>query len=171
MAQYFSIGKLVSVFGTDGELVLKHKLGQKTDLKGLVALFLEDRKDAFLPYFITATRIKGTDDLYVALEGIDDRETARKFLQKEVWLEEADFKKYAVKSAPLALLGFSMINEGVVIGEVMEVIEQPHQVLCRIIYKGNDALIPLHSQTLVSVDQEKKEVVVELPEGLLDLYC
>jgi 16S rRNA processing protein RimM len=51
------------------------------------------------------------------------------------------------------------------------VIEQPHQVLCTIIYKGNEALIPIHQDSLLKVDKKNKKVFVELPEGLLDIYA
>lgn len=170
MPQYFSIGKIVAAFGTEGEMILRHKLGKKTSLKDLQAVFIEDRKDAFLPYFILSTRAKGADDLYIRLEGIDNREVARRFLQKEIWLEEEDFHKYAGQSSPISLLGFTMLENGEIIGEILEIIEQPHQVLCRVDFQGKDALIPLHDQTLVNIDQEAKEVTVELPDGLLDLY-
>ena len=56
------------------------------------------------------------------------------------------------------------------LGEILEVIEQPHQVLCRIDLEGKEALIPVHEQTLRKVDQQKREVHVELPDGLLDVY-
>jgi 16S rRNA processing protein RimM len=36
--------------------------------------------------------------------------------------------------------------------------------------KGKEALIPLHEETILKVDNKKKQVVVELPEGLLDIY-
>jgi 16S rRNA processing protein RimM len=57
-----------------------------------------------------------------------------------------------------------------VLGKVIEVIEQPHQVLCRIDFNGKEALIPLHEGTIVKVDKKKLQVIVELPEGLLEIY-
>jgi len=36
--------------------------------------------------------------------------------------------------------------------------------------EGKEALIPLHEETLVSIDRKKNEVHVTLPEGLLDVY-
>ena len=64
-----------------------------------------------------------------------------------------------------------MINEGKEIGDVIEVIEQPMQVLCKIMYKGHEALIPLHQESLQKIDQKKKQVFVNLPDGLLELYA
>lgn len=170
MTEYFKIGKIVSAFGLTGEVVLTHSLGKKTTLKGLKTLFLEDKKDSFLPYFIESARAKSDTELYVKLEEVNTRELALRILQKEVWLPEADFKKFAAKSAPISLLGYKMINEGQLIGEIFEVIEQPHQVLCKIMLGDNEALFPVHEETLVNIDNKKKELFVTLPPGLLELY-
>lgn len=170
MKDYFSIGKIVASHGLSGEIVLQHALGKKTDLKGLTTLFIEDKTDSFLPYFVESSSIKNEMEVYIKLEGIHSKESARRLNQKEVWLLKADFDKYAGKSSPISLLGFSMVNEGIIIGEISEVIEQPMQVLCKIVYKGNEALIPLHEASLKKIDQKKKEVHVQLPDGLLELY-
>ena len=58
MQQYFKIGKLAASYGLTGELILEHSLGKKTSLKGLQTIFIEDKKDSFLPYFISSTKIK-----------------------------------------------------------------------------------------------------------------
>ena len=84
-------------------------------------------------------------------------------------LEEI-FEKFAAKSSPIALVGFQMISEGKELGEIVEVFEQPHQVLCKIIWKGKEAFIPLHDETLEKVDQKKRSVYVKLPDGLLEIY-
>jgi 16S rRNA processing protein RimM len=170
MQSYRNIGKLVAVFGLQGELVLQHRLGKKTSLKGLKIIFLEDKKDEMLPYFIENTRIKGEDDIYIKLEGIDTKELAKKSLQKEVWLSEEDFGQFAGKSAPISLVGFHLWQDNNDLGEILEVIEQPHQVLCKIDLNGKEALIPIHADTLEKVDKKKKQVHVILPDGLLDIY-
>jgi len=161
---------LVAVFGLQGELVLLHRLGKKTSLKGLKTIFLEERKDEMLPWFIESTRIKSEEEVFVKLEGLDSKEAARRVVQKEVWLTEADFDTYAGKSAPISLVGFRMIDGDTDLGEISEVIEQPHQVLCKIDLGGKEALIPVHEETLLKLDRKKKLVYVELPDGLLDVY-
>lgn len=170
MTEYFKIGKFVTAFGLQGELLLKHNLGKKTSLKNLQAIFIEERKGSFLPWFVSGTRIKTDDETFVKLEGVDVKETASKLVQKEVWLPEADFKKFSAKSSPINLLGYDMIEKAEVLGKVMEVIEQPHQILCRIDLNGKEALIPLHEKTLIKIDRKKAQVIVELPDGLLDIY-
>jgi 16S rRNA processing protein RimM len=170
MAEYFKIGKLAASYGLTGELVLQHNLGKKTGFKGLEAIFIEEGTDNFMPYFIEKASIKSETETYVKLEGIDNKEIARKMTPKEVWLLENDFKKFSSQSAPSALLGFKMIEGENEIGIVTEVIEQPHQILCTILYKGKEALIPIHEESLIKIDKKNKKVFVELPEGLLDIY-
>jgi 16S rRNA processing protein RimM len=170
MTNYCSIGRLVATFGLNGELVLRHHLGKKTALKGLETLFIEKQKDELLPYFIQSTKIKNAEELYIKVEGINSKEAARTLVQKQVWLPDEDFQKFAGKSSPISLLGFHIIHDNTDLGEILEVIEQPHQVLCRISLDGKEALIPVHQETLKKIDKKTKQVVVDLPEGLLDIF-
>ena len=146
--EYYKIGKLVNVHGLKGEIVLKHELGKKSSLKGLQALFTEEKKNSFLPWFIETTKIKSEEEIFLKLETVDTREAAIKLTQKEVWLPEAEFKKYASKSSPLSLLGYTIYNESKPLGEILEIIEQPHQLLCRLDLEGKEVLIPVHESTL-----------------------
>lgn len=170
MAQYFKIGKLTATFGIEGQLILKHSLGKKTSLKGLEPIFIEEKKDSFLPYFISDTKIKNDNEIYISLEGILSKEAAHILLKKEVWLSENDFKKFAAAAAPISFLGYMIVNNKIELGEVIEVIEQPHQVLCAIMIEGNEVLIPVQENTLEKIDKKNRKLYVNLPEGLLEIY-
>lgn len=170
MTEYFKIGKLVGAFGVKGELILKHHLGKKTTLKGVQALFVEERKASFLPWFVQNVRPKTADEIYVQLADVTTREAALKLVQKEVWVTEEDFKKFAAKSSPINLLGYAVIENGKTLGTILEVIEQPHHMLCRIEIAGKEVLIPLHQDTLLRIDKKAHQVIVQLPEGLLEIY-
>jgi 16S rRNA processing protein RimM len=170
MNEYFKIGKLAATFGVQGQLVLQHDLGKKTSLKGLEAIFIEETENSFLPYFITATKIKNDREIFISLQGIESKEEARFLIKKEAWLAENDFKKFAAASAPISFLGFMVIDNKEELGEVLEVIEQPHQVLCRIIIGGKEVLIPVHENSLEKIDKKNRRLYVNLPDGLLDIY-
>lgn len=170
MNNYIKIGKLVAVFGLTGDLVLKHGLGKKAVFKEGEILFIEQLKGSYLPYFIQSSRSKNKEETSVKFEGVDTRENALKLIQKNIWVQEVDFRKLVAKNSPLGLLGYTLIDEGKTIGEIEQVIEQPHQVLLQINVEGKEALIPLHEETLLNIDHKKNEVHVTLPEGLLDIY-
>lgn len=168
--EYFKIGKIAGTHGVDGKVVIKHSLGKKCDFEQTEAVFIEEKKDAFLPWFITSAKSINDAETMVKLEGIKNKESARNFLQKEIWLTEDDFKRLAASSAPISLLGFEIFENEKSLGTILEVIEQPHQVLCKILLKGKEAWIPIHSETLDGIDKKKKQVTVSLPDGLLDVF-
>ncbi|MEO9021263.1 MAG: PRC-barrel domain-containing protein [Ginsengibacter sp.] len=170
MEQYFKIGKLAATFGVEGQLVLEHSLGKKTSLKGLETIFMEEKKDSFLPYFVSSAKIKNEKEIFISLEEIQSKEAAHIFVKKEVWLSEEDFKKFAAVAAPISFLGFTIVSDHEELGEVTEVIEQPHQVLCAIIIEGKEVLIPIHEDSLEKIDKKKRKLYVSLPDGLLDIY-
>ena len=168
--KYFNIGKLVATFGVKGELILKHSLGKKTSLSGLETIFIEEKKEEFLPYFLEGARIKNESEIFLKLDGINSKESAQRLVQKPIWLTADDFHKFAARSAPISLLGYHVLNQGEDLGEILEVIEQPHQLLCRIELNGKEVLLPVHTETLQKVDKNKKQVFLDLPEGLLDIF-
>ena len=98
------------------------------------------------------------------------KEQAHRLTQKEVWVTEDDFKKFSAKTSPINLLGFTILEDEKPLGTITEVIEQPHQVLCRIDINGKEAYIPLHEETIVRIDRKKRQVEVVLPPGLLEIY-
>lgn len=171
MDNYFSIGRLVATFGLQGELVLKHSLGKRTSLKGITAIFLENRKNSFIPYFVEKAKAKDHDQVYVKLEGINTKEAAQKITQTNVYLAEADFKAQVSKDAAVSMLGFVVEDESLgEIGIIDEVIEMPLQILAKVIYREKEMLLPINEATLVEVMQKEKRVKLRLPEGLIDIY-
>jgi 16S rRNA processing protein RimM len=170
MTSYYKSGKLVTVHGLKGELVFKHELGQKPALKFFQTLFIEEKKGSFIPYFVSSAKKKTDDELLIQIEGIATREQALKLVPKQVWFTEEDFKKIADKSAPANLLGYTIIDNKTTLGEIIELIEQPQQILCKIIMQEKEVYIPIHEESLKKIDHKKKQVLVELPEGLLDIY-
>ena len=120
---------------------------------------------------IETAKAKDEEETFIKLEGVNSKEAAARFTAKPVWLLDADFRKLAGKDAPISLLGYEVItDEDENLGPIEEVIEQPHQVLLRVTLEGNEALIPLHAETLDKIDRVAQKVYVTLPDGLLDIY-
>jgi 16S rRNA processing protein RimM len=170
MNEYISIGKIVATFGLEGELILQHSIGKKTSLKDVKAIFVEELKGSYIPWFVEKAKAKSEDEVLVKLEGLNTKEAGKKLTQKKVWLKVEDLKRVAGTASPLALLGYTLIDEGKVLGSVEEVIEQPHQLLLKVIVDTIEMLIPIHEETLDKIDHKRAEVHVTLPDGLLDIY-
>ena len=115
---YINIGKIVTAHGLTGEVLLKHALGKKTIFKENDTVFIEQVKGSYLPHFVQSSKIKAEDETIIKFDDVDSREKALKFLQKQVWLTQEDFRKFAAKSSPISLLGFTLINEGETVGVI-----------------------------------------------------
>ena len=167
---YRNIGKIVSGFGLKGEMIVLHHLGKKITVSKINVIFLEQKKDELLPYFVERIRNKGDDELYLKLEGIDSKEAVAKFIRREVWLKEEEIQIHIQKNNPIGWVGYRVMDQGRDLGPILEVIEQPHQVLCRLEMEAKEVLIPINEKTLNKVDHKNRSVLLTLPDGLLEVY-
>jgi len=167
---YRNIGKIVSVFGLKGEMIVQHHLGNKIAVTKIKVIFLEQKKGELLPYFTESVHKKGNDELSLKLEGVDSKESASKFMRREVWMKEEEVQTHTGKNNPISWVGYRVVDHGKDLGPVLEVIEQPHQILCRIEINGREVLIPINEQTLQKVDHKTKSLLLTLPDGLLEVY-
>jgi len=170
MDERIHIGRIVAVHGLDGTLVVRHELGRPTGLTDCRALFLEMAPGSLIPYFPVAGNARSDAETHLRLEGIDTPEKARQLIRKPIWIPEPDFRRLASRTAPISLLGYRIFASGRDLGPVLEVIEQPHQVLLRLEVTGREVLIPLHEGTLRRSDARQRRLDMELPDGLLEVY-
>ncbi|HCL83949.1 MAG TPA: 16S rRNA processing protein RimM [Chitinophagaceae bacterium] len=167
---YRNIGKIVSGFGLKGEMIVHHHLGKNITVSKIRIIFLEQKKDELLPYFIENIRKKGDDELYLKLEGIDDKEAASRYIRRDVWMKEEEVQLHTQKNNPIVWVGYRVVDQGRDLGPVLEVIEQPHQVLCRLEINTREVLVPINEQTLDKIDHKTKTLLLTLPDGLLEVY-
>lgn len=151
-------------------MIVQHHLGSKIVVTKIKVIFIEQKKEELLPYFTETIRKKGNDELFLKLEGIDSREVALKFIRREVWMKEEEVQSHTGKNNPISWVAYHIVDHGKDLGPVLEVIEQPHQILCRIEIDGKEVLIPINEQTLVKADHKSKLLLLNLPEGLLEVY-
>ena len=170
MDNYFKIGRLAASIGLDGEIILEHNLGKKTDLSGVQAIFLSNADGKMLPYFLKSSKASKTNEVVIKLEDTHTMESARKLTPKDVWLLEKDFNQHKSQDAPIALLGFHIISQGNDLGEIIEIFDMPHQTLCTIIINEKEVLIPIHPDNTIKIDRKNKTIEVDVPDGLLEVY-
>lgn len=165
-----SVGKIVATFGVDGEVVLIHKLGKQTKFKQDDVLFIGSKNQKPIPYFIKNCTGKSMDECLISFSEISTKEKAKIIIGKEVWINSNLFEKYVSKKAPMALLQFAIYNDGKEIGLVADVIEQEHQIILVSILNEKEILIPVNESTLIKIDYKQKQIFLQLPDGLLEIY-
>ncbi len=128
-----------------------------------------------VPYFIE--EVTGGKELIIKFEDIDDIDAARLITSKELFLKEdqiipAEQRKYSQIGIEYSeTQGFAMVSiEGKYIGTISEVMEMPGQIMALVQMDENlEKLIPLNEQFVVEINEAEKQVVIDLPDGLLEL--
>jgi len=139
-------------------------------------VFLLEQKGQPIPYFVESKRSAG-DLLIVQFEDVDSPEAAQQLVKAKLFLRESDILPEEERQLEVEevytfnyLKGFLLSDkEQGEIGKILEVIELPQQEFALIEYAGQERMIPLHEQLILEINEGEKTVLLDLPEGLLDL--
>ena len=164
-------GKIVATHGLGGDIIFTHITGKKSWLKPGDPLFVALRKDSFIPFFISKIKSATEKEIILHFEETESVEAARKLVGKEVYVEEKVLEE-GVDDSPLLWIGFEIIDDKAgSLGPIEDIYQTAQQWLATVRVNGNEALLPLIDQTLKRVDIQKKQVFVNLPDGLLEVYA
>lgn len=169
---YVEIGRFRKPHGLNGEI--KGDIEERfwDDVAEIDAFFVEIKGEK-TPYFIEYLRGKGT--LIFKFEDIDTKEDASLFTSKNLYLrrEDINLSEEEINDTGLEfsfLEGYELhLEELGKVGRIQYVEEYPQQEMATVQQGEKEVLVPLRSAWITSVDKEQQKVVMDLPEGLLDI--
>ncbi len=167
---YFQIGTVTKTRGLKGELQVFVAFDEPEKLK-FTSLFIETG-GKLVPYFVTFFKLPQKNVAYLLLEDVDTIEKAALLVKKNIFLPNKNKPKKKKSEFGLKdLLHFIAVdeNEGE-LGEIIEIHEYPQQFVATVSYKNQEVLFPLNESIIKNIDVVKGVVLVDLPEGLLDVY-
>ena len=159
-------GKFLKPHGTKGEIGLQSDGFMLGDDCDFVAC---DIDGILVPFFFDTIRPKNNDTLIVKVERMENADEVRFLTNRDAyiprqWVEESDeltwsyFKGFMATDTTMGILG-----------EITDIDDNTINTLF-IIGKGDDEiLIPAQEEFIVGIDHERKEIVFNLPEGLISL--
>ena len=109
--------------------------------------------------------------IIIALKDIRDQDEAKKVVGSAVWFP-LEFKLELLESEPdiHPLVGFIISDsQSGEIGAIEEFIDLPNNPLFKIIVNDKEVLIPARDEWVIEIDEAGKRIVMDLPEGLVDL--
>ena len=145
----------------DVQLTLERKI---VPLKRDDFLFIKIQGQ-FIPYKMIG--IKGKDDEPIlTLEFIDTFDKTDELIAKEVFTD----KEVLPEESELTFIGFQVIDKYLgAIGIVQDIVEMPQQLMLLVPYNGELKYIPLVDDFIDYISPEDKEIVLILPDGLLEI--
>ncbi len=167
--EYFSIGKVTKTKGLKGEIQLYLDVENPQDYINLESVFIEINNKP-VPFFIEKISIQKSI-AYILFEGLEHIDEAQKLVNKQVFISEKNIPENTNDSIPNDLKGFYVIDVNMgELGKINEIQIFPQQYIASITFKEKEVLFPLNDAFIKSIDTNKKEIHVELPDGLLDIY-
>lgn len=167
----FFLGKIVKKYSFKGEVLVKLDTDEPELYEHLDALFI-DLRDSLVPFFIESSQLHKSELLRVKFEEVDAEEDADSIIKCDVYLplkflpklEDDKFYFHEV-------IGYTVedVNFGKV-GIIKSINDSTAQSLFEIDRDGIEILIPMNDAFIKKVDKKKKLIIVETPEGLIDLY-
>jgi 16S rRNA processing protein RimM len=167
---YFRVGSVLKTKGLKGEVQIFVDFDNLADIE-FDSIFIEIT-GKLIPYFVESVRYAPKNVAYLYLEDIDTIEKASSLVKKHIYLpNKLKPKKRKVEFTLKDLLGFTAIdeNEGE-LGKITAIHEYPQQLIAHVTYKGCEVLFPLNEEIIKGIDVVKSLVMVDLPDGLLDIY-
>lgn len=170
-ADCFHLGNIAKLHGFKGEVSLFLDVTNPGNYETLDALFI-DINGYLTPFFIKSLRFTNKGFAIVKFEGVDDENSARRILRKEVYLPAEILPELKGNEFyDHEVVGFVVIDKKHGnIGVVQNIIDLKVNPLIQVNKDGMEILIPLIEGAIEKVDRKKKELHVATPEGLVELY-
>ena len=167
----YKLGYLHKTYGIKGELIIRTNLefSDQTIIKW-ESVFIEI-DGILVPFFIEQIKRKSDIELSIKLEDIDDEIKAKDYLCLDLYIDKKNIPKQNNETPFFDWLGSRLIDKtNGEVGTITEILNYPGQDMLKIETTENqEIIIPAIKDWLVSIDKESKRIIVDLPEGLLDL--
>lgn len=171
--ELIAIGHYNKPHGVAGELSATVDVDLEV-LRGLSCL-VSDIDGIFVPFFVNAIRPKSGDTVLMTIDGIVNEKEAARLVNRDIYALKRDYQQESIDADadgyPLDFfIGFELRDsDGSRVGEITDVDEQTENAIFVVDRDGSEIMVPATDDLIVEFDVDNKLMVMDLPEGLLDL--
>jgi 16S rRNA processing protein RimM len=162
------LGRIIKIQGYDGTIAVKLEKDFIDNIPEMESVFLETEGKP-VPFFITSSQYSGGDILKLRFEGFGAYEKVSDFQGCRLFLTTGKRKSSRSENSPITGFKVLLVNNSI-LGTIGDIINNPGQDLLKIISpEKKEILIPFHDDFVVRIDKKKRTIMVQIPEGLIDL--
>ncbi|WP_299522254.1 ribosome maturation factor RimM [uncultured Lutibacter sp.] len=167
----FYLGKIVRKHSFKGEVVVKLDTDEPELYQDLESVFVVLGNN-LVPFFIETISLQKGNQLRIRFEDVENEADADAILGVEVYLPLKFLPKLTGNKFYFhEIIDFDIedVNYGY-IGVITGVNDSSAQPLFEVDSNGTEIFIPMIDHFIKKVDRENKKIIVETPEGLIDMY-
>ena len=166
----YKIGKLGKPHGVKGEInfIFDDDVFDRTDAEYLVI----EIEGIMIPFYMEEYRFHGNETALIKFCDIDTQEQAKELTGHDVFFPraQADADKGTVSLAQMHGLTLIDAISDKPIGTIYRVDDSTPNILFEVnTADGHTALIPANEHLIEKIDMDKREIRMNLPDGILDL--
>ena len=168
--QFVEIGFIHRTHGVNGEFQISWNNDFYFEQQDLESVFLLI-EGIPVPFFVESVRSKGEDKAIVKLDDVNCIEAAEEFVGLKLLLPKGEVDEDDELTLE-KLVGYTVVTETVgAIGAITAVEEYSMNTVFEIRHtSGKSIMIPAADDLIVEVDEETRTIIMEIPEGLIDVY-
>jgi len=166
----FQLGYIIKPHGLKGDVSIFIDADDPQTYRTLESVFIQ-QDNQLIPFFISKINIS-TNKAILALEESSNIGDASKLKGAKLYLPlsslpELDKDQFYFHEIIGYIANDKILGE---IGTVTTIYNAGPQDLMAIDHKGIEVLLPINDETVGKVDNSKKLIFVNLPDGLIDIY-
>jgi len=167
----FFLGKVVKKYSFKGEVLVKLDTDEPGLYTKMESVFV-DINNNLVPFFIEKSSLHKSTLLRVQFEDVYTDEAAENLIGTLLFLPLEQLPKLSETQFYYhEIIGFRVIDKNFgEVGVVKGVNDQTAQPLFIIDRNSKEVLIPLNDDFIKKIDRTNKELHLETPEGLIDIY-
>lgn len=167
----FYLGKIAKKFSFKGEVLIYLDTDEPELYEDMESIFVEFNKN-LVPFFIENSSLHKNDFLRVKFEDVDSEADADEIINCEVYLPISMLPKLEGNKFYFhEVIGFEIEDQRLgIFGKIVSINDTSAQPLFEVINGNVEILVPMIDQFLVKIDRDHKKVIMNLPEGLVEMY-
>ncbi len=167
----FYLGKVAKKFSYKGEVLAWLDTDDPGLYQDMGSVFVEFNGH-LVPFFIESSSLHKNDFLRIRFEDIDNEEEADKIMGCALYLPISMLPKLEGNKFYFhEIIGFDAEDQRLGnIGKIVGVNDSSAQALFEIKKGDIEILVPMIDHFIIKVDRENKKIILDTPEGLIDLY-
>jgi 16S rRNA processing protein RimM len=163
------LGRITKVSGYEGAVTVKLERIFAENIPPMESVFLEIEGRP-VPFLISESEYSGADNLKLRFEGYNSPEKITEFVGCRIFLT-AELPAGPEKADSQTLIGYNVYTQdGIEVGPITDIISNNGQWLLNVVASdGKNILIPFHEDLIIKIERRKKIVIMEIPDGLLEI--
>ncbi len=171
--ELIEIGRYNKAHGVAGEISATIDVDVEV-LEGLSCL-VSDMDGIYVPFYVISCRPKSQETVLLTIDGIASEKEAAMLVNRDIYALKREYRQESedadADGYPLDFfIGFELQdNDGTRVGEITDVDEQTENAIFIVEHDGEELMVPANDDLIVEFDLDTKVMVMDLPQGILDL--